>query len=540
MRTDNGLMHAPGAAAANTAPAWIGMRAAAAFLLAYVAFDWLSFIHPMKGLNVTPWNPQAALAVGLLLVSPGSWWLAALAAMAAELLGRPGAAAWPDALLAGGALAAGYTVTAALLARVLPRPPALGTRRDFVMFLAAAALGALATAALHVAMLGVLGTQPGGRVLLAVSRDWIGQAVGLLVTLPLLMLVFARERRAALAAMARKAEWWVIALVAVAAVAGIFGRDAEDQFKLFYLLFVPVVWAAARFGVAGAVVMAFGVQVLVIAAVSSEAYKPLTVFEFQMLMAALAATGLLLGTTVDEREAAERRYRESLRAAAAGDMAAALAHELNQPLAALSGYARACELLVGGLDAQTRAASQPLADTARKLVAEASRASEVVKRLRDFFRERETQLEPVDLPALLGEIVHEQAARAAAMHVALQCTSEPALPPVDADPVQLSVVIRNLVANAIEAAAAARGERSVDVRAHGARGEVVVSVVDSGAGLAEAELDEVFEGRRSTKPGGMGIGLGISRAIVHAHNGRIWAEPGPGGRFGFSLPGRRA
>src|SRR6185503_13032617 len=100
--------------------------------------------------------------------------------------------------------------------------------------------------------------------------------------------------------------------------------------------------------------------------------RPLTVFELQLLVAMLAATGLLLGTTVDEREEAARNLRASLHLAAAGDMAAALAHELNQPLTAMSTYARASQLLAERLGQDNEKLAQPLVEVTGKLVQEAS------------------------------------------------------------------------------------------------------------------------------------------------------------------------
>jgi signal transduction histidine kinase len=142
---------------------------------------------------------------------------------------------------------------------------------------------------------------------------------------------------------------------------------------------------------------------------------------------------------------------------------------------------------------------------------------------------------------LVDEVLQQQAVRAHNAGVRLQAQVAPALPAVWMDRVQIEVVLRNLVANAVDAAGAhAGGGALVQVEA-GLRGEggaqqIVVAVRDNGDGLAAEELSQVFESRRSSKPGGMGIGLMISRSIVEAHEGRLWAEAGPGGKFFFSLP----
>jgi signal transduction histidine kinase len=113
----------------------------------------------------------------------------------------------------------------------------------------------------------------------------------------------------------------------------------------------------------------------------------------------------------------------------------------------------------------------------------------------------------------------------------------PDLPPVWIDPVQIGVVLRNLVANALEAAAAAGdGGRAVRLRASRTPTALLIEVNDSGAGVSPERLGSLFEAGASEKADGMGVGLSICRAIVEAHGGRLWAEVGPGGRFGFTLP----
>jgi signal transduction histidine kinase len=513
------------------------LAVAIAYLLIYLALDWVSFIHPMRGLNITPWNPQSAVAVALLFWRPRAWWLVWIGLVGSDLVVRGTPQAWAPALLAGTMLTSGYAATAWASRRWLAGAARAASRRDFVAFLLIVALGAILNALLYTLAFAAFGMPSPDRLMAAVLRGWIGDAVGYLVTLPLLFTLGVQVRRTRSVEMMRTGEWWLVCIVAVACAYAVFGRTTEEQFKFFYLLFVPVVWSAARFGVTGAVWISTVVQLLLVVAFQSSPYRPLTVFELQVLMAALAATGLLLGTTVDEREEAEQALRASLHLAAAGDMAAALAHELNQPLTALSTYARASQLLAERLGRESRSVADPLLDVTSKLVGEASRASDVVKHLRNFFRERATELKPTDIAPLLDEVSRAQAVHAVSLKVRLQCSCDPGVPPVWLDRVQIAVVLRNLVANAVEAAPrTTTGDACVTVRAYVEQGHVTISVLDSGPGLAAAEVLGVFESPLSSKPGGMGIGLGISRAIVAAHGGRLWAEPGPGGRFYFSLP----
>lgn len=516
----------------------LGPARAIAYIALYVALAWVSFVHPMRGLSITPWNPQSALAVGLLLWRPRSWWLVCLAVVSGGAFVRAEDLPWGALLVSSLMLTGGYAATAAALSRWARVKSAIITRREVVLFLLVVGAGVLLVSVLRVAGLAAFGEVSPDRLLAAIHRGAIGDGVGLLVTLPLLVLLGNRERRGAIRAMFGTVTWWLIVAGIVLATAGVFARPAEEQFKFFYLLFLPVIWAAARFGVTGAVWSAVIVQISMITAIHSAAYRPLTVFEFQLLVAVLAATGLLLGATVDEREEAGRTLRASLRLAAAGDMAAALAHELNQPLTAMSTYAQASQVLAERIGRDNDALA--LAEVTGKLADEAGRAAEVVKRLRNFFRDRATELQPTPFRPFLDETMRAQTARALALHVRLTWSCTPADTTVWIDPVQIGVVVRNLIANALDAASEEL-ERSgapafVTLSAKQEGADMVIAVTDSARGLDSEEVALVFERRTSGKPGGMGVGLAMSRSIVEAHGGRLWAEPGPGGRFFFTLP----
>lgn len=527
----------PGVVAALSA---LAPARALAYVFVYVVLAWVSFIHPMRGLNITPWNPQCALAVGLLLWRPRAWWLVWLGAFTGEAWVPDDPSSWRSLVLSSGMLTGGYAATAAALRRWVRLREAAVTRRNLVLFFLVVSIGALIGSALRVAGLAAFGEIPSDRLLAAVHRSAIGDGVGLIVTLPFLLLLGNRERRSAMRAMFGSVEWWVIVGLTAVGILVVFARPTEEQFKFFYLLFLPVAWGAARYGLTGAIWSSAVVQITVILAVQSAPYQPLTVFELQLLVAVLAATALLLGATVDEREEADRALRTSLRLAAAGDMAAALAHELNQPLTAISTYAHASQVLAERIVQEHGATAVPLADVTGKLADEANRAADIVKRLRNFFRDRATELQPIALRTLLEEAVRAQVARALALQVRLTWSCEPPDATVWLDPVQIAVVLRNLLANALDAASGAAQQAgasvwvSLDATREGA--EVIVAVTDSAPGLLAGDTLLVFERRESDKPGGMGVGLAISRSIIEAHGGRLWAEPGPGGRFLFSLP----
>lgn len=522
----------PPAAAAQRA--W---RIALAFVLLHLLAYRLSFVHPLQGLNITPWNPPAALSVILLVWRPRWWWLAWLTFLGSDLVVRGLLAPTPADLLAAGAVVASHAAIAQLLLRRFGRPPDIRTRAELLVLFAIATAGALLSAVAYVGAQVLLGS---ASVIVApldaLGRYWIGDAVGQLVTLPLLFIAFHPQRREVAAAMLRSAAWWLLAALALAVCTLVFQRWIDSPFKYFYLFFLPIVWAAARFGLCGASAAATLVQLLLVGALQWIGVEDATVFEFQLLMAALAGTGLLLGVTVDEQRASARSLSASLRFAAAGDSAAAIAHELGQPLAALQAYARAAQLLLRRAASLSEPDRNALAAAVDKTLAEAQRAGTTVQRLRGFIEDRAMALRDTDLGAVAQQVVAARRPRAAVMGVALMLERDSTLATLWLDPVQIEVVLRNLIDNALEAAAGAAAPRWVRVELEQSVSAVELRVLDSGPGIPAHRLPDLFVHQRSEKPAGMGLGLSLSRAIVEAHEGTLRATAGPGGAFLLSLP----
>src|SRR5262249_48369536 len=227
------------------------------------------------------------------------------------------------------------------------------------------------------------------------------------------------------------------------------------------------------------------------------------------------------------------------RARARGERAASLAREVNQPLTAMVANAQAClrRIATGSLEtAELRAALQDVVDDGR-------RANDVIQRIRGLMRKSPVQLEPLNLSAIgqdglvlvLGELTRHQ--------IALRTDLADDLPLVRGDRVQLQQVLLNLVVNAIDAMTeTAPSSRVLTIDSHTDGTGVVVGVRDSGRGLARNDLHVIFERFYTTKPGGMGLGLSVSRSIIDAHGGRLWAVPvdGRGAMFQFSLPAMAA
>lgn len=508
----------------------------AGYLCVFLLLDWISYIRPLQGLNITPWSPQTALAIALLLWRPRWTWLVWIGLVVAELVVR----GLPDDAFVLVCVTLALTLVYKLAARIIEsrvdRSLVLARRRDLLWLLgvslAAALVSALAYVTLHAAAGGW--TFPTMRD--AAARYWLGDAVGLVVALPIALVLSDGRRRVEVWRTLGSRTWWLICAAIGLLLWLVFGRADPDAFRFFYLLLLPVTWAAARLGLAGAVLASALTQLGLIAALQSGQDPDLTVFELQALMAVLTLAGLLLGVAVDEQARAAAELQRSLRLAAAGQMAAALAHELSQPLTALSNYAQACRMLMDGQDVLPQERYRQLAETTRRMSDDAQRAGEVVKRLRDFFRQGTTRLQPADIGALVNDAVDAQRRRAESLGVTLHVDTMPGLPKVLADSIQIEVVLRNLLANGIDAAASQGQRGRVAFRLTASDDVLRVDVVDNGPGIDAERMQRLFEPGASDKPGGMGVGLSICRAIVEAHGGRLWAESAGAGAFAFTLP----
>jgi signal transduction histidine kinase len=430
-------------------------------------------------------------------------------------------------------LTLGYGAVAAALSGLVPVSAALESRRGLLRLIGVIVIGTLVTGNLYVGALWASGAELPGRYFAALIQFWIGDCVGVLVTLPLLLICADPVKRKELISAFSEPVLYLQAALVTLTLWLVFGPIFSQPFKFFYVLFLPLIWISVRFGLVGAALAVLAIQLGVILAAQLTEYPTLTVFELQALLIAVTITGLFLGVTVDERRRVALDLRQSLRLAAAGEMSAALAHELNQPLAALGNYARA-SVLIARAPELDRA---QLTETLEKVLAESNRAAEVVRRLRDFFRTGATQLQESSLPEVAEAVVRSLRLRAGQLGINLEQRVDGRTQNVLIDPIQIEVVLRNLVANGVEAAGSAPAPRSVTVEiGPGESGFVRTVVRDSGTGIAPELREQVFEPFWSSRPTGMGMGLAISRAIIEAHGGRIWAEGGGGGVFGFTLP----
>jgi C4-dicarboxylate-specific signal transduction histidine kinase len=243
---------------------------------------------------------------------------------------------------------------------------------------------------------------------------------------------------------------------------------------------------------------------------------------------------------VQERTADLQKVQSELthvaRVMTLGELTASIAHEVNQPLAAIVTNGNATLRWLGAVTPNLSEARQAV----ERIIKDSYRASAVISRIRSLVKKAPPRNDRVDLNEVIVEVFALAASEARRNHVALKQQLKHDLPQVHGDRVQLQQVILNLIINGLEAIAKSKnGTRELSVSSNqDEAANVVIAVSDSGEGLDVGSLDHVFDAFFTTKPDGMGMGLAISRTIIESHGGRLWATANSpkGAVFQFTLP----
>ncbi|MCU0976919.1 MAG: ATP-binding protein [Steroidobacteraceae bacterium] len=623
---------------------------ALAFVAAYVLLDWLSYVQPVLKLGITPWNPQAGLALALLLARGAGWgWIVALAALASELVVRDNPAGLPVLAASSAVIALGYTAAAVFLRPRLAGPISNPVQATWLVGTAMAAT--LLVAAGYAIVYLAANLLPAQAVVPGIARYWVGDLNGVITVVPLFALL--PMWRAGLGAIRRRALEVAAQALATMGILWLVVAFPADEVRFFYPLFVPVIWIALRWGVPGAALATLGMQAGLVVTVEDR-LDFLPFVDIQFLMLTLGTTALLLGAVVSERRralervaaqeaeqrallatapdavlsldaggrvvsanpaalrmfaagggalealpagqllpglelvaregrsslsasrldgtrfpvdiawagldspaaarhivivrdaterhAAQARLRErdtalarSMRFAVAGELASALTHELNQPITALVSYLQAAQILAEPI----QDADERLPGTLEKAAREAMRASDVMRRLRDFYSGGAPRTGPVDLAEAIEGVRAAFAERVRRDGISLELDLPAGLPPACCDRIQLEMVLHNLLGNACEAAAAQPPDlRRVRLSAQPSGDGLRIEVDDSGPGIAEEVAPRLFEPFLTTKPDGMGLGLAISRSLLQAQSADLALAPSRlgGACFAVQLP----
>jgi signal transduction histidine kinase len=224
------------------------------------------------------------------------------------------------------------------------------------------------------------------------------------------------------------------------------------------------------------------------------------------------------------------------RVTATGQLAASIAHEVSQPIAATLSNASAARRWLG--------ADPPDLDEVRealgRIIRDGGRAGEIINRIRALVRQAPPRNDRLDINEVIGEVIALMRGELRSSRILLQTQLADRLPQVQGDRIQLQQVMLNLILNAVEAMSdSSETSRELLIRTEGdSAGGVLVSVRDSGPGLKTESSDRIFDAFYTTKPGGMGMGLSICRSIIEAHGGHVWATSSlpQGAVFHFTLP----
>jgi signal transduction histidine kinase len=237
----------------------------------------------------------------------------------------------------------------------------------------------------------------------------------------------------------------------------------------------------------------------------------------------------------DELRRTQGQLAHVARVTTMGELTASIAHEVNQPLGAIVGNADICLDWLANEHPDLSKVAEAIEDISR----DGHRASEVISRIRGLAKKQLPQKITLDINEVAREaqalVNHEANMRG----VTLLTEFAAELPIVSGDRVQLQQVLLNLLMNGMDAMTTTeRQQRRLTISTGNDGGQALVSVCDCGVGVEQGQSEQVFKAFHSTKSGGMGMGLAISRSIIEAHGGRLWLEPndGPGVTFKFTLP----
>lgn len=493
---------------------------ATGYLLVYAALDWVSSADLSFPLRVSFWNPLAGLDLVLLIY--GGWRYFPLVFLAPLLTDMAfGRVSSVSDIEVGQMLVSGLasSVGVFILQRAVTRfDPKLQSMRDIGMLLMAASIASLLYAS--------------GNVLLALTKDLlkaedaflafrmfgVGQFSGVVSLAPLLLMrltgeshLFNSKRLPTLG-------------IAIGSIALAFTLvRGQDIYVWFFLLAIPVAWMAILAGVQGACLGLLAVQIGVILHIGTQHALIGQVSILQARLLVLCLTALAIGVLMSERRKFEqqvRQHQEALfrlgRIGSMGEVAAAIAHEINQPLMAAGTYMRLVETSLASAAEDRDEAVQ----ITRKAVEQIDRAAEVIRNIRGLTKlDRSGRLEH-QLSALIENALKICRIGLEQRQISCRVVLAPDLPPVYVIGIQIEQVLVNLIQNAADAVPAGRGSIVVSAALLG-RDKVEITVSDNGTGFPEPLLDGESLLFWTTKIDGNGIGLSLCRTIVEAHEGKF-------------------
>jgi two-component system, LuxR family, sensor kinase FixL len=510
------------------------------YLIGYVVLDPVGIIGSKSAFAIPAWNPQAGLSfVLILLCGLRLFPFLFIAPLLADIVNQPELLSWQIEILSAFLIGTSYSVLFLLLSAPKIHFRASWTSmRDLVLLMFAAAAVSSVVAPGAVGLLILSGSLSENSFIAATVRYWLADMIGILGVTPFALLLW--DRRPALLSILELAAQYAAIVAGLVIVFGIF---AEQEFQLFYILFLPIVWMAARGGIEAVDGGILFLQVGWVLGLQLFSAGRQDMAAFQAMILVLTVTGLALGVLVTASRRTEvqlRLHRESLarlgRLANVGELAAAIAHEVNQPLTAAGTYMRVALDAIG-----SDTPDIPLVEeTATKAAAEVDRAALVIRRLRALVTLDRSNREQCKLHRIIQDTIKLCQPDLDRSNVKLGLVFATGAPTVMIDVLQFQQVLLNLIRNSIEAIAECNDDRrrSIWIKTKLVEGGFVeIEVADSGPGFPSEFTRDSFLPLTSTKPGGLGIGLPLCTTIVEAHGGTLWFDiDAPGGAVHFTLP----
>lgn len=519
------------------------------FLVAFVVLSRLSTVFPTTELRSTPWNPETGLAVaaGLLLRRPAVVTMAAAIFVSTRLWGWPLPGAWEFVSAALRSLV--FVGSASMAAPFLLRGATPSLQTVIVFFGFSALITALYAVVRLVLLWLSISIEPAYLLSYTVTLS-IGNLLGILTLVPLFMITDKTQGVGAYLKNWTTFQWVSLAGLIVVSFM-VFGVRDVDEFKFFYLVFIPVIVFAVRDGYVAGALSVFLSDLLMIGVLYWRDFESSTATELQFLMLSLSATGLLLGTAISERARAVEELKQShlklqesqnallqaSRLSLASEMAAALAHELNQPLSSVRNFVRAVRRRLE-FEPFDREAAKSDIDAA---VSQVDNAASLLRSTRSFLERGSVQRSPLELQPLISRCRQLVQAELRQARIALSIHDMSTLPPVICNEVQVQQVLLNVIKNAKEAIiASADQNRRITIKgsATARPGFVEISIEDTGPGVSPELKPLLFQPLQSSKPEGLGLGLSLCSTIIRGHGGEFWLDESfaNGARFVFTLP----
>jgi two-component system, LuxR family, sensor kinase FixL len=512
--------------APNSFPAILSVMpiiAGLGYVAAYPLLDWLSYVEPFEGLDITPWNPQVGLSFPLvLLFGRRTIPFLFIAPLVSHLLLNFSPVDLREGIAHATVIGGGYSAAALFLLRPATRfDPSLPSTRDLILLMLTALASTAFVAVGYIATTTLSGYLELQDFIEAMLSYWVGDLIGVMVVTPFVLVALLRKHTVQMS---------LEVVLQFAAIVGalvlVLGFREAAPLQLFYVLFLPIVWMALRGGLEGVTIGLLLTQLGLIIGVTLSP-QPEGFTALQTLMLVLTATGLIAGELVTEHRRAEAKLllqqKALARVAQVGGMkelSVAIAHELNQPLTAARTYAR----LVADAAREECVNSADIADIAAKAVAQVERAAQVVRSLRSLLSLDRGNHLVCGVERLIREALALCEPELDQVNAKVRVATASRLPPVLVDSLQIEQTLLNLIRNSIDAFKAASisgGVISIEAVAAG-EGFVEIRVADNGPGFPTDVSENQFLPFSTTKAEGLGFGLVLCKTIVEAHGGRIW------------------